>query len=95
MFIAMNRFRVKKKVQRTHLKKYGWTAIRIWIAFQVSWSFICSGVRRRKTTRSIPRIPCGKASGPSRRGRQRSTDVSLQSRLGPIAATKRNPEPST
>jgi hypothetical protein len=26
---------------------------------------------------------------------QRATEVSLQSRLGPIAATKRNPEPST
>jgi len=58
MFIAMNRFRVKK-VQRTHLKKYGSDAIRISIVFQVFWSFICSGGRRRKTIRSIPPIPCG------------------------------------
>jgi hypothetical protein len=70
MFIAMNRFRVKKG-SRTHLRKYGWDASRISIVFRVSWSFICSGVRRRKTIRSIPRIPCGKASRPSRRGLDR------------------------
>ena len=70
MFIAMNRFRVKKG-SRTHLKKCGWDGIRISILFRASWSFICSKGRRPKTIRSIPRIPYGRANGPSRRGPNR------------------------
>jgi hypothetical protein len=70
MFIAMNRFRVKKGSEG-HLKNCGWDGIRISILFRASWSFICSRGRRRKTIPSIPRIPCGRASGPLRRGPNR------------------------
>jgi hypothetical protein len=52
-------------------KKYGWDAILISIVFRVSWNFICSRGRRRKTIRSIRRTACGRASGPSRRGPSR------------------------
>jgi hypothetical protein len=70
MFIAMNRFRVKKGSEGAFEK--------VWlgrdtfsIVFRVSWNFICSRARRRKTIRSIPRIACGKASRLSRRGPSR------------------------
>ena len=56
---------------RKSVAKCGWDGIRISILFRASWSFICSRDRRRKTIPSIPRIPFGRASGPSRRGPNR------------------------
>jgi len=67
MFIAMNRFRVKKGAENAFEK--------VWLGRDSYLDrvpgFLEFG-RRRKTIRSIPRIPCGRASGPSRRGPNRN-----------------------
>ena len=70
MFIAMNRFRVKKGSEDAFEK--------VWLGRESYLDrvpgfleFHLLRARRRKTIRSIPRTPCGKASGPSRRGPNR------------------------
>jgi hypothetical protein len=70
MFIAMNRFRVKKGFEDAFEKVWR-DGIHISILFRASLNFICSRGRRRQTIRSIPHIPCGRASGLSRRGPNR------------------------
>ena len=70
MFIAMNRFRVKKGSE--HAFERVWLGRDTYLdCVPVSWNFISSRGRRRQTIRSIPRTACGRASGPSRRGPSR------------------------
>ena len=86
MFIAMNRFRVKKGSE-SDFESVWLTATRISTRCRASWNSIFSRVRRRRTTRSIPPIPCGKARRHSRPGPSRRHSAG---RIRAPAATSRS-----
>ena len=67
MFIAMNRFRVKRGAEDA-FEKVWLSRNHIWSACRVSSSSICSRDPKAKTIRSMPHIRCGRAKPPSRHG---------------------------
>jgi Antibiotic biosynthesis monooxygenase len=74
MFIAMNRFRVKRGAEGAFEK--------VWLSRDSYldrvpgfWSFICSRGLRPKTIRSVPPMRCGRAKPPSRHGPHRRSSA--------------------
>ena len=87
MFIAMNRFRVRRGAEGAFEKIWTSRDSYLSIAFRGSSSSICSKDPRPRTTRFMPLIRCGRAKplskdGPSRRSSAPHTRALATIRLG-------------